>query len=77
MTNGTVKWLNDEMGFGFVTPDHGGEDLLAHHSEINMSGFKLLKKGQKIAFEVTQIAGGREASHIRAFDSNSQACGIS
>jgi len=55
------------MGFGFVTSDNGREDLFAHHSEINMSGFKLLKKGQKVAFEVTQIPGGKEASHIRVF----------
>jgi CspA family cold shock protein len=53
------------MGFGLVTPDNSREDLFAHHSEIDMSGFKLLKKDQKVAFEVTRIPGGREASHIR------------
>jgi CspA family cold shock protein len=67
MTTGTVKWFNDDMGFGFVTSDNGGEDLFAHHSEINMSGFKLLKKGQKVAFDLTQIPGGKEASHIRVY----------
>ena len=67
MTTGTVKWFNDDMGFGFVTSDNGREDLFAHHSEINMSGFKLLKKGQKVVFKVTQIPGGKEASHIRVF----------
>jgi CspA family cold shock protein len=67
MTTGTVKWFNDDMGFGFVTSDNGREDLFAHHSEINMNGFKLLKKGQKVAFEVTQNTGGKEASHIRVF----------
>lgn len=65
MTTGTVKWFNDDMGFGLVTPDNSREDLFAHHSEIDMSGFKLLKKDQKVAFEVTRIAGGKEASHIR------------
>ena len=65
MTTGTVNWFNDDMGFGLVTPDNGREDLFAHHSEINMSGFKLLKKDQKVAFEVTQIPGGKEAFHIR------------
>ncbi len=65
MTTGTVNWFNDDMGFGFVTPDNGREDLFAHHSEINMSGFKLLKKNQKVAFEVTRIPGGKEAFHIR------------
>lgn len=65
MTTGKVKWFNDDMGFGLVTPDNGREDLFAHHSEINMDGFKLLKKDQKVAFEVTRIPGGNEASHIR------------
>ena len=54
MTTGTVNWFNDDKGFGLVTPDNGCEDLFAHHSEINMSGFKLLKKDQKVAFEVTR-----------------------
>ena len=65
MTTGTVNWFNDDMGFGLVTPDNGREDLFAHHSEINMSGFKLLKKDQKVAFEVAKIPGGKEAFHIR------------
>ncbi|MFZ1548533.1 MAG: cold shock domain-containing protein [Candidatus Nitrotoga sp.] len=67
MTTGTVKCFNDDMRFGLVTPDNGREDLFAHHSEINMSGFKLFKKGQKVVFEVTQIPGGKEVSHIRGF----------
>lgn len=67
MATGTVKWFNNDMGFGLVTPDNGRGDLFAHHSEIIMTGFKLLKKGQKVAFEVTQIPGGKEASHIRVF----------
>jgi len=64
MATGKVKWFNDDMGFGFVTPDNGREELFAHHSEINMSGFKLLKKDQKVTFSVTQIPGGKEASRI-------------
>lgn len=48
MTTGTVKWFNDDMGFGLVTSDNGREDLFAHHSEINMSGFKLLKKAKRL-----------------------------
>jgi len=47
MTTGTVKWFNDDMGFGLVTPDNSREDLFAHHSEIDMSGFKLLKKTRR------------------------------
>ena len=65
MTTGTVNWFNDDMRFGLVTPDNGREDLFAHHSEIIMSGFKLLKKDQKVAFEVTRIPGGKEAFQIR------------
>jgi len=57
MATGTVKWFNDAKGYGFVTPDDGGEDLFAHFSAINMQGFKTLKEGQKVSFEVTQGPG--------------------
>jgi CspA family cold shock protein len=50
---GTVKWFNDSKGFGFVTPDEGGEDVFVHFSSINMPGFKTLKEGQRISFEIT------------------------
>jgi len=63
---GTVKWFNDAKGFGFVTPDNGGEDLFAHFSAINMDGFKTLKEGQKVAFEVTQGQKGKQATNITA-----------
>ena len=52
MATGTVKWFNDAKGFGFITPDGGGEDLFAHFSAINMQGFKTLKEGQKVSFEL-------------------------
>lgn len=65
MTTGTVKWFNDDVGFGLVTPDIGGDDLFAHYSEINMNGFKSIKKGQKVAFEVTRTRGGSEATNIQ------------
>jgi len=66
MATGTVKWFNDSKGFGFVTPDDGGDDLFAHFSEINMSGFKTLAEGQKITFDVTQGQKGKQASNIQA-----------
>lgn len=64
MPTGTVKWFNDDKGFGFITPDEGGDDLFAHHSAINMQGFKTLKDGQKVTFEVTQGPKGAQASNI-------------
>lgn len=66
MATGTVKWFNDTKGFGFITPVDGSEDLFAHFSAINMSGFKTLKEGQKVTFEVTQGAKGKQASNIQA-----------
>jgi cold shock protein len=64
MPTGTVKWFNDDKGFGFITPDEGGDDLFAHHSAINMQGFKSLKDGQKVTYEVTQGPKGAQASNI-------------
>ena len=67
MATGTVKWFNDSKGFGFITPDEGGEDLFAHFSAINMSGFKTLKEVQKVSFEVTAgNKGKKQASNIQA-----------
>jgi CspA family cold shock protein len=66
MPTGTVKWFNDAKGYGFITPDDGGEDLFAHFSAIQMSGFKTLKEGQKVSFEVTQGPKGKQASNIQA-----------
>ncbi len=66
MPTGTVKWFNDDKGFGFITPDAGGDDLFAHHSAINMQGFKTLKDGQKVTFEVVQGPKGAQASNIEA-----------
>ena len=59
MATGTVKWFNDAKGFGFITPDEGGEDLFAHFSGINMPGFKTLTEGQKVSFEVEPDKKGK------------------
>ena len=64
-SSGIVKWFNDAKGFGFITPDGGGEDLFAHFSAIKMNGFKSLKEGQKVSFEVTQGPKGKQASEIQ------------
>ncbi|HUL91266.1 MAG TPA: cold-shock protein [Burkholderiales bacterium] len=66
MSKGTVKWFNDAKGFGFITPEDGSKDLFAHHTEIQMDGFKSLKEGQAVEFEVTQGPKGPAASRIRA-----------
>lgn len=62
--NGTVKWFSDPKGFGFITPDGGGEDVFAHHTAIKMNGYRSLKEGQKVSFEVTQGPKGSQASDI-------------
>ncbi len=67
MATGTVKWFNDAKGFGFITPDGGGEDLFAHFSSINMAGFKSLAEGQKVSYEITMgNKGKKQASNIQA-----------
>jgi cold shock protein len=65
MEAGTVKWFNDSKGFGFITPDKGGDDLFAHFSEIRSDGFKTLAENQKVSFETKQDPQGLQAANIK------------
>ena len=62
---GTVKWFNDAKGYGFITPDDGGEDLFAHFSAIKMDGFKTLKQGQRVTFDLKEGEKGKQADNIK------------
>ncbi len=66
MATGTVKWFNESKGFGFITPDDGGEDLFVHHSKIEMEGFRTLEQGQKVQYEIGQGRKGVEAISVRS-----------
>jgi CspA family cold shock protein len=65
MATGTVKWFNNEKGYGFITPDEAGEDLFVHFSAIAGSGFKSLDEGVKVSFEVTQGQKGPQATDVQ------------
>ncbi|MPW23626.1 cold-shock protein [Paraburkholderia sp. CNPSo 3157] len=65
MATGTDKWFDDAKGFGFITPDDGGEDLFAHFSEFQGNGFKSLQECQKVSFEVKQGPKGKQAASIK------------
>ncbi|RYF46587.1 MAG: cold-shock protein [Cytophagaceae bacterium] len=65
MITGTVKWFNDEKGFGFIQQENGGEDVFVHHSAIETSGHRSLQEGAKVQFEVTKEAKGVRATNVR------------
>ena len=64
MAHGTVKWFNNAKGFGFIRPDDGGEDIFAHYSTIQMDGYRTLKAGQDVNYELNAGPKGHHAASI-------------
>lgn len=68
MALGTVKWFNDAKGFGFIEPEAGGDDVFAHFSAIQMEGFRTLKQGSQVSFDLVQGPKGQLAQNIMQLD---------
>ena len=64
MATGTVKWFNDDKGYGFIAPDEGSKDLFVHHSSIVGDGFKSLAEGARVSYDENAGAKGPEATNV-------------
>lgn len=65
MSAGIVKWFNNKKGFGFITPEDGGNDVFVHFSAVSMEGFKSLSEGQKVSYEVETGEKGEQAVNVQ------------
>ena len=65
MARGTVKWFSEQKGYGFVSPDEGGEDLFVHYSAIEGEGYRSLEEGERVSYEPTRGRKGEQAENVR------------
>lgn len=68
MLTGTVKWFNDQKGYGFLRPDDGGKDVFVHHSAITMKGFRTLTEGERVTYEIENGSKGLQAIKVVRVD---------
>jgi len=64
MHTGTVKWFNDQKGFGFIRPDDGGKDVFVHHTAIMMKGFRTLTEGDRVQYDIEDGPKGKQATQV-------------